>query len=167
MVIEDTLKERLKLASSTSIPLFSLKGVVTYAKLVSNYDGDTGDIVLIHNNDLMHFKARFIGYDCCEMKPALSDPQRDDKKHRALKAKQRLWQLCTGMDTCENKQHNTLIKIKCQEFDKYGRLLVLAFQYSYDMGEKDDDILFKESINAQMISEGHAYKYDGGTKQDF
>ena len=165
-MLEDNLRERLRSATVNSVPLFSLKGIVTDAKLVGNYDGDTGDIVLIYNDQLMHFKARFVGYDCCEMKPSLSDPQREEKKARAVKAKNRLWELCTG--NCDMKDtHTTLIKIKCQEFDKYGRLLVLAFPAKYDIGNKDDETLFKESINSQMISEGHAYKYDGGTKSNF
>lgn len=142
----------LKNASLDSYPLFSLNGLDTYAKLLSNYDGDTGDILFIYNGVPMRMKARFTGYDTCEMKPSLKDPLRDDKKKRAMEAKQRLWYLCTNTNDF-NDTHQTLIRIKCHEFDKYGRILITAF--------RDNEEL---SINQQMINEGHGYAYDGGTK---
>ena len=142
----------LKNATLDSYPLFSLNGLDTYAKLLSNYDGDTGDILFIYNGSPMRMKARFTGYDTCEMKPSLKDPLREDKKKRAMEAKQRLWYLCTNTNDFKDT-HQTLIKIKCHEFDKYGRILITAF--------KDNEEL---SINQQMINEGHGYAYDGGTK---
>lgn len=158
--------DKLRTSTCTSVPLFSLEGLVTYAKLVKNYDGDTGDIVLVYNDTLMHVKARFYGYDTCEMKPPLSDPNRESKKARAVAAKQRLWHLCTGTRE-QDGQHTTLMKIKCGKFDKYGRLLVVALPEIYDISNKSNDELFEESINNIMLTEGHGYKYEGGTKQDF
>ena len=147
-------KDKVILINATidSYPLFSLNGFETYAKLLSNYDGDTGDILFIYNGSPMRMKARFTGYDTCEMKPSLKDPSRDDKKKRAMEAKQRLWYLCTNTNDF-NDTHQTLIKIKCHEFDKYGRILITAF--------RDNEEL---SINQQMINEGHGYVYNGGTK---
>jgi endonuclease YncB( thermonuclease family) len=162
------IKTQLKSSTLQTVPVFSLKGVVTYAKLVRNYDGDTGDIVLIYKDTLMRFRARFSGYDCCEMKPPLSDPQRDTKKKRAILAKQRLWTLCTSSTDPECKeQHTNLIKVKCEDFDKYGRLLVVAFNEDCDFEGMDESTIFKHSINNKMIEEGHAYSYEGGTKHDF
>ena len=66
--------------------------------------------------------------------------------------KQRLWYLCTNTNDFKDT-HQTLIRIKCHEFDKYGRILITAF--------RDNEEL---SINQQMINEGHGYAYDGGTK---
>lgn len=159
----------LRNAELTTYPLFSLKGLVTYAKLLSNYDGDTGDILLMFGDIPMHLKARFIGYDTCEMKPSINDPKRDEKKKRAKLAKQRLWNLCTNLENDEDckKPHKTLIKIKCDEYDKYGRLLIIAFPEDYVVEGKDDKVLFEESINNKMIQEGHGYSYEGGTKKDF
>jgi endonuclease YncB( thermonuclease family) len=141
-------------ANIDSYPLFSLNGLETHAKLLSNYDGDTGDILFIYNETPMRMKARFTGYDTCEIKPSLKDPLRDDKKKRALEAKQRLWFLCTNT-TDFKSNHKTLIKIKCHEFDKYGRILITAFRENEEL-----------SINQQMINEGHGYAYDGGTKNN-
>ena len=41
--------ELLRNAELTTYPLFTLNGYVTYAKLLSNYDGDTADILLFYN----------------------------------------------------------------------------------------------------------------------
>lgn len=153
-----SLLEKLKTVKATDIPVFTLKGYVTPAKLVSIYDGDTGDIVFPYQGSLMHVKARFMGYDTCEMKPLLSDPERESKKKRAILAKNRLWQLCTGCESCEKTDHNTLITVVCSDFDKYGRTLVTAYPYGTDVET------CTKSINQQMIDEGHAYVYDGGKK---
>jgi endonuclease YncB( thermonuclease family) len=155
----DNNLDLLRNAKLQSYPLFSLKGYITYAKLLSNYDGDTGDILFIYNGMPMRMKARFNGYDTCEMKPSINDPRRDEKKRRAKEAKKRLWKLCTNMDE-EGVEHKTLIKIKCDEFDKYGRLLIIAFP------ENTTDESFEMSINNQMIKEGHGYQYGGGTKNE-
>ncbi len=157
--------EILRNAEIQTYPLFSLKGYITFAKLLSNYDGDTGDILFIYNELMMRMKARFNGYDTCEIKPSKNDPRREEKKMRAKEAKKRLWKLCTNMDE-EGVEHRRLIKIKCDEFDKYGRLLITAFQEEQDISNKTDDELFEMSINNQMIKEGHGYKYGGGTKID-
>jgi len=145
----------LKEATIDKYPIFSLKGLITDAKLLSNYDGDTGDIIFIYNQQLMRMKARFLGYDTCEIKPLLKDPNRDEKKKKALEAKERLWHLCTA--------NNEIIKIKCHEFDKYGRLLITAFNSTTNDNKYDD---FDLSINAKMIKEGHGYSYNGGTKNN-
>ena len=162
--------EELRNIELSTYPIFSLKGLITEAKLLSNYDGDTADIILFYKGIPMHLKARFYGYDCSEMKPSIKDPNRDEKKKKAIEAKKRLWYLCTNQE--EDKSHKTLIKIKCGEFDKYGRVLITAFKEDFDLNSninriKTDDELFKLSINNQMISEGHAYAYFGGTKEDF
>lgn len=157
----------LENANINTYQLFSLKGLITYAKLLSNYDGDTGDILFIYNQTPIRMKARFMGYDTCEIKPSLNDPKRDEKKKRAQDAKERLWFLCTNNNDLKTN-HKNLIKIKCLEFDKYGRLLILAFNENINFENLDEKSQFNLSINAQMINEGHGYIYDGGTKnKDF
>jgi len=150
-------------------PLFSLKGYITHAKMLSNYDGDTANIIFMYNDKPMHVKARLLGYDSSEIKPLLNDPKREEKKQKAKLAKQRLWFLCTNNEDDEEckKSHKTLIKIKCDNFDKYGRLLILAFPENCDIENKDDKTLFNLSFNYQMIKEGHGYEYNGGKKEDF
>lgn len=139
-------------------PLFSLDGYITMAKVLQCYDGDTCDIFLLYNNLPMHLKARMYGYDSPEMKPLLKDPLRDEKKKKALDARKRLWALCTKCDE-DTKIHKHLIKVRCGQFDKYGRLLITA----WDETENSENFIL--SINQKMIDEGHGYSYFGGTKE--
>lgn len=108
----------------------------------------------------MRFKVRLYGYDSPEMKPSLNIKDRDEIKKKALEAKKRLWNLTTGLDDINNKNHKKIIKIVCDDFDKYGRLLITA--YDIDIG---DNLEFENSINKKMIDEGHGYSYLGGTKK--
>jgi len=144
--------EELRNIELSTYPIFSLKGYITEAKLLSNYDGDTADIIIFYKGIPMHLKARFYGYDCSEMKPSIKCPNRDEKKKKAIEAKKRLWYLCTNQE--EEKSHKTLIKIKCGEFDKYGRLLVTVFYEGVN-------------VNLDLISKGYAIAYNGGTKEVF
>ena len=162
----NTLLDTLRTTQKNHIPVFSLNGYISYAKMVSNYDGDTCNIVFPYHGMLMHMRARMTGYDTSEIKPSLNDPHRDIKKKKALAAKERLWQLCTNSQSEPGTFHTHLIVIKCGEFDKYGRLLVTAFPYDTDMKSIIDDSpdVFHMSINHRMISEGHGYVYNGGTK---
>ena len=80
------------------------------------------------------------------MKPSLSNPNRDTEKELAHKAKNRLIELL-------NKHPTKLIKIECDGFDKYGRLLIKFWNF-----------VDEESINDIMIKEGHGKPYDGGKK---
>lgn len=160
MNINETIFEQLKNAEEDKFKIFSLNGVITYAKILSNYDGDTADCLLVHNDNLMRFKVRLYGYDSPEMKPSLNIKDRDEIKKKALEAKKRLWNLTTGLDDINNKNHKKIIKIVCDDFDKYGRLLITA--YDIDIG---DNLEFENSINKKMIDEGHGYSYLGGTKK--
>lgn len=158
--MNDIILEQLKSAQEDKFKLFSLNGIITYAKILSNYDGDTADCLLVHNDTFMRFKVRFYGYDSPEMKPALNIKDRDDIKKKALEAKKRLWKLCTDLDDINEKNHKKLIKIVCDDFDKYGRLLITAYD-----SDLDKDLEFENSINKKMIDEGHGYAYYGGTKK--
>jgi len=149
----------LRSADINSFPLFSLYGHISLAKLLSNYDGDTADILFIFNDKPMRMKARFFGYDSPEIKISIDDPNRIDKKKKAIEAKEFLKSLCT------NDDNNKLIKIKCLDFDKYGRILILAFDENIDISNYNDNELFNLSINFQMIKNGFGYEYYGGSKK--
>ena len=49
---------------------------------------------------------------------------------------------------------NKIVEIKCDEFDKYGRLLITIF---YE----------KENINEWLVKNDYAFEYDGGTKKSW
>ena len=94
---------------------------------------------------IMKYKLRAMGYDCAEMKPKKSDPNRDKEKELAIAAKNRFIQLIGGSDT--------IVQVKCLEFDKYGRILINVW-----------NMVDEKSLNQIMIDEGHGKAYDGGTK---
>lgn len=140
------------LASTSSVPFFSLAGRLLWAKVVSVYDGDTCHVVVfLTPTHLTKFKCRSYGIDCPEMKPSKSIPEleRQSIKSRAEMARSRFIQLCGDQ----------LVLIQCHTWDKYGRLMATFYQSSahYDR---------QESINQVLIREGHAYEYLGGTKED-
>jgi endonuclease YncB( thermonuclease family) len=154
--------EELKNSNDT-LPIFSLNGLITYGKIVDVYDGDTCTInILIPNTietsilgikktikkyTIQKYKCRMFGYDCAEMKPLKTDPNRDIIKDKAIKA--RLF-FCELVGFYE--KHTNLIVVQCLEFDKYGRLLVNLFDKS------------NNKINDIMIQKNHGYLYTGGKK---
>lgn len=146
--------ERLRTATKETCPLFSFEGIVTYAKAVDIYDGDTFNIIISWYDALYHFKARMYGYDSPEMKPPLSASNRDEIKAKAIKAKDRLWNLL-------NQNTDGLFVVYCHEFDKYGRILVSVLPNEITK----EEYKFENTINQRMINEGHGYSYYGGTKQ--
>ena len=166
--IMENIKLKLTNITSDDLELFSLNGIETEGKVVELYDGDTCKIILIVNNILQKFSCRLIGLDTPEMKPSLTKINRDQEIINAHKCRNRLLQLTTNcncnIDTtmkkqeCQNLINNNkkIIKVKCHEFDKYGRLLVTL--YSSDL---------TKSINQTLIDETYAKAYDGGTKEQF
>ena len=133
-------KDYLNKMNNESLPLYSLNGHQTYAKVVDVYDGDTCTIIFKWEGKYRKFKCRCYGYDSSEMKPRLNIENREEIISKAKVAKERLIQLTKD-----------IINIECLNFDKYGRLLVNLY--------KDNC-----SINAIMVREGHGYIYHGGTK---
>ena len=85
------------------------------------------------------------GYDSPEMKPPLSDPNRDLVKQKAHEAKAALMNYI-------DYDNESLVKAEFEKFDKYGRPLVTLFNSK------------KENVNEMMIMNNYGYKYDGGTK---
>ena len=158
----------LETATCKSCPLFSFNGLTTFGKVISIYDGDTIDIVITANNTLFHFKARLYGYDSPEMKPPKDAANREEIKKKAVAARERLWELLTeGKPLADGDAHTVTFPVACHEFDKYGRLLITAFQPGFDVSEikGEREQWFGLSVNQQMITEGHGYPYYGGTKQ--
>jgi endonuclease YncB( thermonuclease family) len=148
----NSISDKLKSIDHKKIPLFSFKDKVIIARVVDVYDGDTFTALFEYNGEIMKYKCRAMGYDCAEMKPKKDDPNRDQEKALALKAKNRFIELMGGEDS--------MIQMKCLEFDKYGRILT----YVYPL---HGDIQNDESINNAMIREGHGKAYSGGTKEEW
>ena len=152
------------------------------------YDADTCRAVFFLNGDLVKYTIRLKGVDSPEIRPPSSDKYRHFQITAAKQSRNRLIQLCTDCELeieselskikiqkliNENKK---IIKIKCEEFDKYGRLLASLYTDvdRYSVGESNEEPVNKEkvpnklfNINHKLIHEGFAYEYDGGTKKKF
>ena len=73
-------------------PLYKLTGNYK-AKIVDVYDGDTVTIIIFNKLGFEKHKLRLYGIDTPEMKPPLSDPNRDKVKEKAIASKNKLSEL--------------------------------------------------------------------------
>tara|TARA_E500000178_G_C16975221_1_gene732990 strand:+ start:1077 stop:1559 length:483 start_codon:yes stop_codon:yes gene_type:complete len=117
---------------------FGFEGETKTSKVVSVYDGDTIKIVFPVLRKLYKFNCRITGVDTPEIRTR-------DKKEKELGISVR--------DKLREKILNKVVKIKCGDFDKYGRLLVEVIT---DEGE---------NIKEWLINNKYAFAYDGGTKK--
>jgi endonuclease YncB( thermonuclease family) len=134
-----------KLYENDKCEYFSFVGKTFFARPINIYDGDTFSIIFLHK-DVIKYRCRCIDYDSPEMKPSLSNPNREKEKALAVNAKNRFTELLT-------KHESGLVFVECFEFDKYGRILVRVY-----------NMIDTKSINEIMIEEGHGKIYDGGKK---
>lgn len=124
---------------------FSLYGFNIECKIVSVYDGDTVNVVfplnLINKNttEFYKFSCRLINIDTPEIRT-----DNEEEKKRAYLIRDKL----------REKILNKVVKIKCYDFDKYGRLLIEIFY---------DDI----NINNWLLENNYAKLYDGGKKSEW
>jgi len=130
---------------TNDIKLYKLTGNYR-AKVVDVYDGDTITIIIINKCGFEKHKLRLYGIDTPEMKPLLSDPNRDEIKQKALESKTKLSELIL----------NKIITVELMGTEKYGRLLGNVYtSYMYS----------KININKYMVDNNYAYEYFGGTKK--
>ncbi len=125
---------------------FNFDNKTFIAKPCHVYDGDTFSVIFDYKGELIKYRCRCYGYDTPEMRPSLKNPNRLKEKELAYAAKLRMIELLEA-------HPSKLIKIECLKFDKYGRILIKAYN---NVDEK--------SINELMVEEGHGKWYDGGTK---
>jgi len=128
------------------VPYFNFDNQTYIAKPCNVYDGDTFSVIFDFKGELIKYRCRCYGYDTPEMRPSKKNPNRLKEKELAYAAKQRMIELVEA-------HPSKLIKIQCLKFDKYGRILIKAWN---NVNEK--------SINEIMVEEGHGKWYDGGKK---
>jgi endonuclease YncB( thermonuclease family) len=151
-------------------PQFSLKDKILLARVVDIYDGDTCTCVIpIHDKYFYKFSIRLAGIDTCEIKA-----KSDSNKELAKKARKRLYELITNnenstislnitrndLKTILNEK-NYVICIRCEDFDKYGRLLAWLYKTGNIHTNYESNDL---SFNKQLVDEKLAYEYNGATK---
>lgn len=149
--MEDIKKEFEKYDNST--PLLSLSGIETYARVVDVHDGDTLKLIIKFKNDYYKFISRIDGIDTCEIHSKIPK-----LKQKALEARDKIMNtICKTNNITDIKsflQDNIIIvRVKCFNFDKYGRLLTDIFSF-------EDNI----SVKNILLSNKLAYSYDGKTK---
>ena len=136
----------INIKTHKDVPYFNFKNKTFIAKPCNVYDGDTFSVIFDFKGDLIKYRCRCYGYDTPEMRPSRKNPNRDHEKKLAYSAKNRIIELLEA-------HPSKLIKIECLDFDKYGRILIKAYN---NVNEK--------SINEIMVDEGHGKWYDGGKK---
>lgn len=143
------LKSELENCTTANTPLFTFDGKEFLCKCINVYDGDTVTVAFrpfyneetkIGDKTIYKYNIRLSGIDTPEIRTKNLDEKRKGIEIRDLLRKKIL---------------NKFITIRCGNFDKYGRLL----------GDIYDENTIH--INQWLIDNGHAYGYDGGTKQIF
>ena len=125
----------------TDAPLFSkcLDNKTVEAKIISVYDGDTVKAIFPLNGVMYKWNCRLTGIDTPEIRTS-------DRLQKKFGYEVR--------DHLRSKILNKVVTLKCQDLDKYGRLLT--------------EIWFdQQNINQWLIDSDYAFAYDGGTKQSW
>ncbi len=142
-------KKLLTNCDITTIPYFTLAAPdPILARCVSVYDGDTATLALVIHNKVQKIKGRFMGIDTPEIRTKDTLEKEYGKKAR---------------DYLRSRIQNQLVSVIIYGDDKYGRSLCEIFEIDQDTLEKKQE----RSINQEMIDENYAFKYDGGTRQDW
>lgn len=140
----------------------AFKGMIVKGRIHSIYDGDTFRCETILFNKSMIINIRCSGYDSPEMKPPLSNPNRQQEIQAAVAAKNALSDLIHR----ENKGGEVWIKIL--GFEKYGRFLCDVYTCPETTGCcTGGTSLTGIYINQWMIKNKHGRPYEGGTKIGF
>ena len=125
----------------TDAPLFSkcLDNKTVEAKIISVYDGDTVKAIFPLNGVMYKWNCRLTGIDTPEIRTS-------DRLQKKFGYEVR--------DILRDKILNKIVSLKCQDLDKYGRLLT--------------EIWFDEqNINQWLNDSKYAIAYDGGTKHSW
>ena len=117
--------------------VFSLNGYKTDAKVVRVYDGDTIHVVFHYFDKFYKWNCRISHVDT----PELRTKDVEEKK-KGYESRDKLRELILGKT----------VQLTCQEFDKYGRLLV----------EIETEGV---KVHEWLVEQGLAKNYEGGTKE--
>ena len=140
--------EELKSKTKSNTDYMSLENKEYIAKIVYIYDGDTMHVVFKEFGQYFRWNCRISGVDTPELRTK-------NEKEKELGYKVR--------DVLRLKFMDKIVKIKCGEFDKYGRLLIDVYvPDEFKSPEKETQML-----SSWLIENGYAYAYDGGTKKSW
>jgi len=120
----------------------ALDGRKVQAKVIRIYDGDTCFVTfnpwpLDPNSQEWEFRVRLMEYNSEEIRQKKDDPDREEKKQKALEDKQALASLI------EDK----IVTLECSHFDNFGR--ILAHVYTPD----------GVCVNKKMLEDNHGVPF--------
>ena len=118
------------------------------AKIVYIYDGDTMHVVFKEFGQYFRWNCRISGVDTPELRTK-------NEKEKELGYKVR--------DVLREKFMDKIVKIKCGEFDKYGRLLIDVYVPDEIKNPEQET----QMLSSWLIENKYAYAYDGGTKKSW
>jgi endonuclease YncB( thermonuclease family) len=143
-------------------PKFSFDNLETTCRVVSLYDGDTINVILpltVNGNIGYRFACRLMGIDTCELKN--KNPFLKSVSEKSIIF---LYNKITGKtlpdkpfadlkEIIESDLNDNvyLLKVKCYQFDKYGRILL-------------DIFIGNETISSLLLTNKLGYPYIGKTK---
>lgn len=139
--------EELKTKTKENTAYMSLINQEFTAKIVYIYDGDTMHVVFKKFGEYYRWNCRVQGVDTPELRTK-------NESEKAMGYKVR--------DVLRSLLQDQIVRIKCFEFDKYGRLLIDV--YLLDDMPNSTNVSF---LSEWLIQEKYAYSYDGGTKQSW
>jgi endonuclease YncB( thermonuclease family) len=142
----------------SNTPVYSFINQKIWARVVNVHDGDTLTCIIeAFPECFFRYNIRLAGINTREIK--------GEEKAAATIARNRLLNYVTSGKVAGATGRNNIIAelasdvylvfLHCDKMDKYGRILATVYRNQ----EKDE-----ESINAIMIKECLAVKYDGGRK---
>ena len=124
--------------------LLSLNGQEFDAKVVYVYDGDTIHVVFRIFNKYYRWNCRILGVDTPELR---TKDEKEKQKGYLVR------------DKVKENFFEKIVKIKCYDFDKYGRLLIDVY-----LPKNIPDKKNKTFLSEWLIANDYAYAYEGGTK---
>ena len=125
----------------------TLKGNEYRAKVVYVYDGDTVHVVFKVFGEYYRWNCRIMGVDTPELRT-----KNAKEKEMGYKVRDKIREIL--MDK--------IVRVKCDEFDKYGRLLIDIYIPADSTGTNQEELL-----SNWLINNNYAYAYDGGTKKSW
>ena len=124
-------------------PFFTLKNNCCEGKVVHVYDGDTIHVIMETFGTVFKWRCRIAHIDC----PELRTRNAEEKSQGYI-----------ARDVVRDLLMNKIVRLKCLDFDKYGRLLV---EITVCIDEKD--VLLHE----WLIANNYAQPYEGKTKLEW
>lgn len=147
--------EELRSQQFTELRKFTFDGLVTKAKVVDVYDGDTVTIVFYYNHQPIKDSFRMLGYDSPELKPLKTTPNRELHITAGEIVKKYLQQLILDQ----------LVWVRFCREEKYGRLM--GELYLIQSSHPDQLLDTDESLNHHMIARRFGKPYHGEHKEAF